>query len=86
MLIKEEENRGENIKEELTTLTRNGPKFNYHPSLLEGYTACRLTPLDKNQGVGPIGVGEVSRRIIGNVQGGDKGGSWPTARLCRSQR
>ena len=83
--LKELCGRGENIKEEFATLTRNGPKFNYNPSLLEGYTACRLIPLDKNLGVGPIRVGEVSRRIIGNVQGGDKGGSWPTARLCRSQ-
>ena len=75
-----------NIKEEIATLTRTLPKFNYHPSLLEGYTACILIPLDKNLVVRPIGVGEVSRRIIGNVSGGDKGGSWPTASLRRSQR
>ena len=32
--------------------------------LLEPYNASRLTPLDKNQGVRPIGIGEVIRRII----------------------
>ena len=55
------------LREEIATLTRNLFKFNYHPSLLEGYTACRLIPLDKNPGVRPIGVGEVLRRIIGKT-------------------
>ena len=55
------------LREEIAALTRNLLKFNYHPSLLEGYTACRLVPLDKNPGVRPIGVGEVLRRIISNT-------------------
>ena len=55
------------LREEIATLTRNLLKFNYHPSLLEGYAACRLIPLDKNPGVKPIGVGEVLRRIIGKT-------------------
>ena len=58
---------GKTLREEIATLTRNLLKFNYHPSLLEGYTACRLIPLDKNPGVRPIGVGEVLRRIIGKT-------------------
>ena len=32
---------------------------------LEPINACRLIPLDKNQGVRPIGTGEVIYRIIG---------------------
>ena len=32
--------------------------------ILKAYIACRLIPLDKNPGVGPIGVGEVLRRIL----------------------
>ena len=58
---------GKTLREEITTLARNLLKFNYHPSLLEGYTACRLIPLDKNPGVRPIGVGQVLRRIIGKT-------------------
>lgn len=35
---------GKTLREEIATLTRNLLKFNYHPSLLEGYTACRQKP------------------------------------------
>ena len=31
---------------------------------LMAFVACRLIPLDKNPGVRPIGIGDVSRRII----------------------
>ena len=58
---------GKKLREEIATLTRNLLKFSYHPSLLEGYTARRMIPLDKNPGVRPIGVGEVLRRIIGKT-------------------
>ena len=37
------------------------------PEVLEGFLACRLIPLDKDPGVRPIGIGEVSRRIIGRA-------------------
>ena len=58
---------GKILREELAILTRNLLKTSYHPSLLEGYTSCRLIPLDKNPGIRPIGVGEVLRRIIGKT-------------------
>ena len=58
---------GKTLREEIATLTRNLLTFNYHSSLLEGYTACRLIPLDKNPGVRPIGVGEVLRGKIGKT-------------------
>ena len=35
-----------------------------HPVGLDAFVACRLIPLNKNPGVRPIGIGEVSRRII----------------------
>ena len=35
---------------------------------VEAYTACRLIPLNKNpNGIRPIGIGEVLRRIIGKA-------------------
>ena len=54
---------GKNLREEIALMTRNLCTMNYHPSLLEPLTACRLIPLNKNPGVRPIGVGEVLRRI-----------------------
>ena len=35
------------------------------PNTLEAFVACRLIPLDKSPGVCPIGIGEISRRIVG---------------------
>ena len=34
---------------------------------IETFVACRLIPLDKNPGLGPIGVGEILRRITGKI-------------------
>ena len=53
-------NGGKLLREEIVSMTRNLLTSSYHPSLLESYTSCRLVPLDKNPGVRPIGVGEVS--------------------------
>ena len=58
---------GKASREEIVIFTRNLLKISYHPSLLEGYTSCRLIPLDKNSGIRPIGVGEVLRRIVGKT-------------------
>lgn len=60
-------NKGKLLRQEIATMTRNLSKLSHHPSLLEGYTSCRLIPLDKNPGIRPIGVGEVLRRIIGKT-------------------
>ena len=35
-----------------------------HPNRLTAFVACRLIPLDKQPGVRPIGIGEVSWRIV----------------------
>ena len=56
---------GKVLREEIAVFTRNLLKIVYHPSFLEGYTSCRLIPLDKNPGIRPTGVGEVLRRIVG---------------------
>ena len=53
------------LREEIVIFTRNLLKIAHSPSLLEGYTSCRLIPLDKNPGIRPTGVGEVLRRIVG---------------------
>ena len=34
------------------------------PESVSAFVACRLMPLNKNLGVKPTGIGEVSRRII----------------------
>ena len=56
---------GKVLREEIAVFTRDLLKIIYHPSFLEGYTSCRLIPLDKNPGIRPTGVGEVLRRIAG---------------------
>ena len=38
---------GKVLREEIAVFTRNLLKITYHQSLLEGYTSCRLFPLDK---------------------------------------
>lgn len=58
---------GKLLREEIAILTRNLLRKSYHPSLLEGYTSCRLIALDKNPGIRPIGIGEVLRRIVGKT-------------------
>ena len=58
------------LREEIAVFARNLLKIAHHPSLLEGYTSCRLIPLDKNPGIRPIGVGEVLRRIVGKAIAG----------------
>ena len=61
---------GKVLREEIAVFTRNLLKIAYHPSLLEGYTSCRLIPLHKNPGIRPIGIGEVLRRIVGKTIAG----------------
>ena len=58
---------GKVLTEEIAVFTRNLLRIAYHPALLEGYTSCRLIPLDKNPGIRLIGVGEVPRRIVGKT-------------------
>ena len=41
--------------------------FHNNATSLETFIVSILGPLDKNQGLGPIGVGEVLRRIAGKV-------------------
>ena len=58
---------GKTLRQEIAILTGNLLKYNYHSSLLEDYTKCRLIPLDKNPRVKIMGVGEVLIRIIGKT-------------------
>ena len=61
---------GKVLQEEIAFFTRNLLKIAYHSSFLEGYTSCRLIPLDKSPGIRPIGVVEVLRRIVGKTVAG----------------
>ena len=60
-----------------------------HPDGLSALLACRLIALDKNPGVRPIGVGEISRRIIAkavlSVIGGDIQEAAGSIQLCSGQ-
>jgi len=47
----------------LAAVTRLATSF-MDPAGLAAFTACRLIALNKNPGVGPIGIGEVCRRLI----------------------
>ena len=58
---------GKELREEIAIMTRTLLTTNYHHTILESYVACRLTPLNKNPGVRPIGVGEVLCRIVGKA-------------------
>ena len=58
---------GKVLREEVAVFRRNLLRIAYHPALLEGYTSCRLIPLEKTPGIRPIGVGEVLRRIVGKT-------------------
>ena len=49
----------------LATLARQLATECLNPNTLEAFVACRLIPLDKNLGVRPIDIGEVTRRIVG---------------------
>ena len=61
---------GKALREEITVFTRNLLKIAHQTSLLEGYTSCRLIPLDKISGIRSIGVGEILRRIVGKTIAG----------------
>ena len=58
---------GKELRQEIALLARKLSTTTYHPCLIGSFTACRLTPWDKNPGIRPIGVGEVLRRIIGKT-------------------
>ena len=53
--------------EALAELARRLCSETVDPAAITALSACRLIPLDKNPGVRPIGICEVSRRIIGKA-------------------
>ena len=53
------------VRVQLATLARLLATEYLDPNTLESFVACRLIPLDKNPGVRPIGIGEVTRRTVG---------------------
>ena len=59
------------------------------PEGLMAFTACRLIALDKSPGVRPIGIGEVSRRIVAkavlSILGGDIQEATGSFQLCSGQ-
>ena len=57
-----------NIKNKLYTEKLPFDTTKDQPPLESFLAACRLVPLDKNPGLGAIGVGKVLRRITGKVR------------------
>ena len=55
------------LRVQFATLARLLATEYLDPNTLEAFVACRLIPLDKNPGVRPIGISQVTRRIVGNV-------------------
>ena len=53
------------LRLQLATLARLLATEYLDPNTLEAFVACRLIPLDKNPGVHPMGISEVTRRIVG---------------------
>ena len=53
------------LRVQLATLARLLATEYLDPNTLEAIVACRRIPLNKNPGVCPIGIGEVTRRILG---------------------
>ena len=53
------------LRVQLATLARLLATEYLDPNTLEAFVACRLIPLDKNPGVHPIGIGDVTRQIAG---------------------
>ena len=49
------------LRVQLATLARLLATEYLDPNALEAFVACRLIPLDKNPGVRPIGISEVTR-------------------------
>ena len=52
------------------TIAKNAKKLateELNPELMEPHNACRIITLNKNPGVGPIGIGAVMRKIIGRT-------------------
>ena len=59
------EKENKELRVQLATFARLLVTEYLHPNTLEAFVACRLIPLDKNLGVRPIGIGEVTMRILG---------------------
>ena len=53
------------LRVQLATLARLLVTEYLDPNTLEAIVACRLIPLNKNPGVCPIGIGEVTKQIVG---------------------
>ena len=60
---------GKGLREQIALLARKLATTIIDPSTIDSLVCCNLTPLDKNPGIRPIGVGEILRRIIGKAIG-----------------
>ena len=56
-----------NLCAALADLARKLNTRSVHPAYLRAFVASRLVPLDKKPGVRPIGIGEISRRIVSSA-------------------
>ena len=65
---KQFKNKPTELCEAVADLGRKLSTTHVNPLFLKAYSACRLVPLSKtNNGVRPVGIGEVLRRIVGKA-------------------
>ena len=67
LLSKKFKTEAKELREQIVVLARTLASTTVEPKSVEALTICKLMPLNKNPGLGPIGVSEVLRGIMGKA-------------------